>query len=100
MWSRDLVAIAVTLGVTIASSVPIGYYVARVFQGQRTWLDPLCGPIERLLLGLLRLDVRGHQTWTAYARSLLVSNAVMWLAAWTIVTTQGVLPLNPDAIAA
>ena len=50
MWSRDLVAIAVTLGVTIASSVPIGHYVARVFRGQRTWLDPLCGPIERLLL--------------------------------------------------
>ena len=98
MWSRDLVAIAVTLGVTIASSVPIGHYVARVFQGQRTWLDPLCGPIERLLLSLLRLDVRQTQTWTGYTRSLLVSNAVMWLAALTTVTAQGWLPLNPDAI--
>ena len=98
MWSRDLVAIAVTLGVTIASSVPIGHYVARVFQGQRTWLDPLCGPVERLLLTLLRLDVGQTQTWTGYARSLLVSNAVMWLAALMIVTAQGWLPLNPDAI--
>ena len=98
MWSRDLVAIAFTLGVTIASSVPIGHYVARIFQGQRTWLDPLCGPVERLLLRLLRLDVRDTQTWTAFTRSLLVSNAAMWLAAWTIVTAQGWLPLNPDAI--
>jgi potassium-transporting ATPase potassium-binding subunit len=98
MWTRDFVAIALTLSVTVASSVLLGAYAARVFQGEGTWLDALLGPIERALLRLLGVDPRDTQTWTAYARSLLLSNAVMWLVAWAIVTTQAWLPLNPDHI--
>src|SRR6202008_3407431 len=44
------------------------------------------------------VDPRMQQDWKAYARSLLVSNVVMWLVTWTIVTLQHYLPLNPDGI--
>ena len=95
----ELVAIAVTLSVTMAGGVPIGCYVARVFPGQRPWLDPLCRPIERLLL--LRFfdwTCATLPTWTGPTRARgYVSNAAIWLAAWTIVTPRGWLPLNPDA---
>ena len=97
MWTRDLVAIAITLGITIATSVPLGAYAARVFQGERTWLDPLVGPIERLLLRLLRVDARDTQAWTAYARSLLRLEHGDVARGLAIVTPQGWLPLNPDA---
>src|SRR5262245_15208147 len=71
----------------------------RVFTGGRTWLDPVLGPLERLVLRLIGADPAAQQTWKQYATSLLISNVCMWLATWTIVTLQQHLPLNPDGIA-
>jgi K+-transporting ATPase ATPase A chain len=69
-----------------------------VFTGQRTLLDPILGPIERLVLRATGVDVNHEQDWKQYSISLLVSNVFMWLATWTIVTLQQYLPLNPDGI--
>jgi potassium-transporting ATPase potassium-binding subunit len=99
--STEIVAIVFTIAVTIAASVPIGRYMARVFGGERTLLDPLVRPIERLVLRIVGVDPANPadgQTWKQYGRSLVISNLVMWLATWTIVTLQGALPLNPDGI--
>jgi K+-transporting ATPase ATPase A chain len=99
--STEILAIAVTVLFTIATSIPLGRYMARVFGGQRTWLDLGFLPIERLILRIVGIDpakADEGQTWKQYARSLVISNIVMWLVTWTIVTLQGSLPLNPDGI--
>ena len=70
-----------------------------VFTGRRTPLDPVLVPIERLVLRLTGVDPAVEQDWKQYSVSMLVSNVVMWLATWTIVTLQQYLPLNPDGIA-
>ena len=82
-----------------ASSVPLGRYIARVFTSQKTFLDPVLLPVERLLLRAVGVDPSQEQTWQQYSRSLLISNVLMWLAAWAILTMQQYLPLNPDGIA-
>ena len=92
-------AVAFTILFMIATSVPLGRYMARVFQGERTLLDPVLGPIERLVLRLTGVDPKESQDWKQYARSLLISNVVMWLATFAVVTLQKWLPLNPDGIA-
>jgi potassium-transporting ATPase potassium-binding subunit len=92
-------AVASTILFMIATSVPLGRYMARVFQGERTLLDPVLGPIERLVLRLTGVDPAESQDWKQYARSLLVSNVFMWLATFAVVTLQKWLPLNPDGIA-
>ena len=71
----------------------------KVFTGRRTLLDPVFVPIERLVLRVTGVDPNEQQDWKRYSVSLLVSNVVMWLATWTIVTLQQDLPLNPDGIA-
>ena len=76
----EFVAVAFTVLFTIATSMPLGRYMARVFTGQRTWLDPILGPIERGVLRLLGVDSTEQQDWKQYGVSLLVSNLVMWLA--------------------
>jgi potassium-transporting ATPase potassium-binding subunit len=96
----EYVAVAITIALTIASSLPLGAYMARVFTGGRTVLDPLLVPIERAVLKAAGVDPAVEQDWKAYARSLLVSNIVMWVVTFAIVTLQGRLPLNPDRIAA
>jgi potassium-transporting ATPase potassium-binding subunit len=96
--TTEFVAVAFTILVTIATSLPLGRYMARVFTGQRTWLDPVLGPLERGVLRLLGVDPADEQDWKRYGRSLLVSNVVMWLATFAVVSLQKVLPLNPDGI--
>ena len=77
----------------------LGSYMAKVFTGKRTFLDPVLVPIERLVLRLTGVDPNKQQDWKQYSVSLVVSNIFMWLATFAIVSLQKVLPLNPDGIA-
>jgi len=91
-------AVAFTVVLTIATSLPLGRYIARVFTGQRTWLDPVLGPVERLVLRAVGVRPDDQQDWKQYGTSLLASNLIMWLATFAVVSLQGLLPLNPDGI--
>ncbi|MGZ5473645.1 MAG: potassium-transporting ATPase subunit KdpA, partial [Thermoanaerobaculia bacterium] len=95
----EILAVALTIAIAVATSIPIGRSMARVFSGERTLLDRVFVPIERLVLRLSTVDTSEEQDWKAYTRSILVSNSVMWVAAFAVVTLQGVLFLNPDKIA-
>ncbi len=95
----EYIAVAFTVLFTIATSLVIGRYMFKVFTGQRTLLDPVLVPIERLVLRFTGVDPNEEQNWKRYAWSLLVSNIVMWLATFLIVSLQHALPLNPDGIA-
>ncbi|HEY7409745.1 MAG TPA: potassium-transporting ATPase subunit KdpA, partial [Vicinamibacteria bacterium] len=94
----EYIAVAFTIAFTVATSLPLGRYMARVFRGERTLLDPVLLPIERLVLRLTDVDPAEGQDWKQYARSLLVSNVFMWLVTFAVVTLQKWLPLNPDGI--
>jgi len=94
----EYVAVGFTILFTIATSLLVGRYMFHVFTGQRTWLDPVLVPIERVVLRLTGVDVTQEQDWKQYSFSLLMSNVFMWLATWMIVTFQQRLPLNPDGI--
>jgi potassium-transporting ATPase potassium-binding subunit len=95
----EYVAVVFTILFTIATSALLGSYMAKVFTGKRTFLDPVFVPIERLVLRATGVDPHEQQGWKRYSWSLLVSNVFMWLATFAVVTLQKWLPLNPDAIA-
>ncbi len=95
----EYIAVGFTILFLIVTSMPLGRYMAKVFTGGRTILDPVFLPIERLVLRLTGVDPKAEQDWKQYSVSLLISNVFMWLATWTIVTLQQYLPLNPDGIA-
>ena len=95
--ATEYVAVVVTILFTIATSGLLGWYMAKVFTGRRTFLDPVLVPIERFVLGATGVDSNEQQDWKRYSVSLLVSNVVMWLATFAVVMLQGGLPINPDA---
>ena len=97
--TTEYLAVAFTILLTILTSWLLGSYIFRVFTGAPTWLDPVLGPIERLVLRATGVDATDQQGWQRYATSLLASNIVMWIATFAIVSLQKVLPLNPDGIA-
>ncbi|MDI3281163.1 MAG: potassium-transporting ATPase subunit KdpA, partial [Bacillota bacterium] len=81
-------------------AVPLGYYLARVFNGERTALDPCLKPLEKTFYQLARVDPRKEMGWREYALSLLVFNALGLLAVYLIQRLQGFLPFNPQHLGA
>jgi K+-transporting ATPase ATPase A chain len=88
--------IAITLGLAIGLGWPIGVYMSRVWNGERTWLDPVLKPVERLFYAACGVDPQKSQTWHGYAGALLAFNAAGFVLVYAILRLQGVLPLNPQ----
>ena len=80
---------------------PVGIYMARVFEGEATWLDPLLRPAERLLYRISGVQADREMNWREYAFALLGFSAVSMLVTYAIERLQAALPLwNPQKIAA
>jgi potassium-transporting ATPase potassium-binding subunit len=81
--------------VLLALTRPLGAYMARVFEGERTWLSPVLGPVERLCYRLFGVDAGEDMKWTTYAWAMLAFSLVSLLFAYAVLRLQGMLPLNP-----
>src|SRR4051794_28020305 len=88
--------IAIFLAVLVALTPLIGGYMARVYTGERVFLAPVIGPLERLFYRALRVDPTRGQDWKAYARSLLTLSGLFWFALYLLLRTQTLHPLNPQ----
>jgi K+-transporting ATPase ATPase A chain len=92
--------IFVFLGLVFVVAKPLGIFMTRVFARERTFLDPVLRPIERLLYRVTGVDESHEMRWTEYATTMLVFSAVSMLVLYLIERLQGVLPFNPQHLAA
>ena len=90
-WSE----IALTIALTVALAWPLGSYLARVFQGESTWLDPLLRPCEALFYRAAGPRSGENQNWLGYTVALIAFNGAGFLFLYMVLRLQGVLPLNP-----
>ncbi len=95
-WFQILFFLALILAVT----KPLGVFMARVFNGERTFLDPVLRPVERVLYRLTGVDEKHEMRWTEYATSMLLFSAVSMLLLYLIQRVQGFLPFNPQKFGA
>jgi K+-transporting ATPase ATPase A chain len=100
MNSNAIIQIALFSLIIIAISVPLGLYMAKVFAGERTFLDPVFVPAERLIYRLCGVDPATEQTWIEYATSLLLFSVVGMVTLYALQRLQGWLPLNPQGLGA
>jgi potassium-transporting ATPase potassium-binding subunit len=96
MTSNSLLQIALYFGVLVLLIKPLGLYMARVFNGERTVLDPVLRPVERLIYRLSGLDPGEEQHWTTYTAAMLIFNLAGLVLLYVLQRLQGVLPLNPQ----
>ena len=87
--------IAVFGAVILALTRPLGGYLMRVAEGERTLLSPVLAPVERGLYRLAGIDPAREQTWLAYAIAMLTFKAAGFLSLYAILRLQSHLPLNP-----
>ncbi|HET9126096.1 MAG TPA: potassium-transporting ATPase subunit KdpA [Solirubrobacteraceae bacterium] len=71
-----------------ALALPLGRYMAAVFTHGHTWLDPVLGPVERVLYRTFAVDPRAGQDWKSYAKSLLWFSLAGWILLYVILRTQ------------
>src|SRR5665213_1740212 len=91
--------IVVTIAITVALAWPLGMYMARVWKGERTWLDPVLRPLEGVLYRAFGVDPKKDQNWFVYAIAMLVFSAASFVALYLILRFQDLLPLNPQKFA-
>jgi K+-transporting ATPase ATPase A chain len=85
--------------VLTAIALPLGRYMAAVYTGERTFLDPLFRTPERLLYRIMRVDPDREMDWKAYAKSLIIFSLAGWLLLYLILRTQTLwnfTGLNPE----
>ncbi len=75
---------------------PLGLFMAQVFNRERTFLDPVLTPVERLIYRLTRVDASREMHWTEYAVAMLLFSLVSMLVLYLLQRAQGVLPFNPQ----
>jgi K+-transporting ATPase ATPase A chain len=86
--------------ILLATVRPVGIYLARVLEGERTWLDPILRPFERFIYKLSGVNAEKEMNWREYAFAVLGFSAVSMLMTYGIERLQNFLPWNPRGLAA
>ena len=96
----DLVQLIV-FGLLILAITPVlGSYIAKVMQGERTFLSPALRPVERAIYRVSGIDETAEQDWKAYTLSVLAMALVAIVIGYLMLRLQDILPLNPAGAAA
>ncbi len=94
------IQIAIYCAIVVALVKPLGWYMTRVFNGERTFLSPVLAPVERGLYRLAGVEETREQSWVGYTVAMLLFNAAGFLLFYAILRLQAFLPLNPEGMGA
>ena len=100
MLANAIIQVGLFSVLVTAISVPLGLYMARVFAGEPTFLDPVLRPVERIIYRLCGVHPDAEETWVEYAVSMLLFSMVGMLVLYALERLQYYLPLNPQQFGA
>ena len=91
-WLQIVLLLALVLG----AAIPMSSYIARVLDGERTFLRPVLGPVEGGFYKMAGVDPSREQGWIAYTMGMLAFSVVGFLTLYAVQRLQNFLPLNPQ----
>jgi len=94
----NVLLIVAYFAILLALTKPLGIYMYRIFNGERTFLSPLLRPVERGVYRLTGVDENREMRWTTYLVALLLFNFLGFLVVYLLQRLQGGLPLNPQGL--
>jgi K+-transporting ATPase ATPase A chain len=101
MTPNGWLQIAVFFVLLLLAAKPMGLYMARVYERKKTWLDPVLGPVERLLYRVTGVNPDAEMRWTEYGAAMLIFSLATLLLTYALERLQYVIPLwNPQHLAA
>lgn len=93
--NTEILGVIVQVVLMVAISYPLGKYIAKVFKGEKTWMD-FMKPIERWIFKLSGIHPEKEMNWKQFLKALLTVNLCWFLWGMLLLVLQGILPLNPD----
>ncbi|MFN8012756.1 MAG: potassium-transporting ATPase subunit KdpA [Holophagaceae bacterium] len=93
-WIQNLLTLACLLGLAI----PLGSFMGKVLDGERTFLHPILGPLERGLYRVMGVREDQEMGWAAYGWSITLVKLLGFAAVFALMKAQGGLPLNPEKL--
>ncbi len=94
--NTEIIGIIAMFGFTLLLALPLGKYIAKVYGGEKTWLDPIFNPLERLFYKVSGIDAQIDMTWKQHLIALLTINLIWFLISMGVLMNMDILPLNPD----
>ena len=100
MTINGWIQIALFCGIIVALVKPLGWYMARVFNGERTFLSPVLRPVEAGLYRLGGIDEKKEQSWLTYTIAMLFFHVGAFVFLYALLRLQGFFPFNPQTMGA
>jgi potassium-transporting ATPase potassium-binding subunit len=100
MTGNDLLQMLIYVAALLLAVKPLGAFMARVLNGEPTWIGRLLGPVERLTYRLAGIDATREMSWARYALATMLFNVLGLLVVYVLQRLQAQLPLNPQHLAA
>ena len=94
------IQIVLYCAIIVALVKPLGWYMTRVFSGEKTFLSPILRPVEVVLYKVAGVDDRSEQDWLRYTVSMLLFHVGGFIILYALLRAQGVLPFNPQGMTA
>ena len=100
MTVNGWIQIAIYCGVVLVLVQPLGAFMTRVFNGERTFLSPIVRPVEVALYRICGIEETAEQDWLTYTIAMLLFHIGGFTILYALLRLQGFLPFNPQAMAA
>ena len=94
--NTEILGVITVFLLTIVLAIPIGKYIAKVYLGDKTLLDPIFNPIERFIFKISGINDKEEMNWKQHLKALLSVNLGWFILCFFVLIFQGSLPLNPD----
>ncbi|KAF2510269.1 potassium-transporting ATPase subunit KdpA [Flavobacterium zhairuonense] len=94
--NTELIGVMGVFLLTIVLAIPFGKYIAKVFLGNKTLLDPIFNPIEKFIFKISGINPAEEMNWKQHLKALLSINMLWFFLCFFVLLFQGSLPLNPD----
>jgi len=94
--NTEIFGVVTVFLLTIVLAIPVGKYIAKVYLGDKTFLDPIFNPIERFIFKISGINNKEEMNWKQHLKALLSVNLGWFILCFFVLLFQGNLPLNPD----
>lgn len=94
--NTEILGVITVFLLTIVLAIPVGKYIAKVYTGDKTLLDPIFNPIERFIFKISGINDKEEMNWKQHLKALLSVNLGWFILCFFVLLFQGNLPLNPD----
>ena len=94
--TTEIFGIVLMYALTVALAIPLGRYIGKVYEGEKTWPDRLFNPIDKMFFKLVDINPAKEMDWRQHMKALLIINLVWFILSMLVLMNMSWLPLNPD----